>query len=89
MSIVSTLNITVQTIVPAVTGTVLPLAVDEVTALVGAVKDVESVVTDIKSTLESTVSTVGAGKSLLRHRTSQPRFQKAVLICDITQMSLP
>lgn len=70
MSVVSTLNTTVQTIVPAVTGTVLPLAADEVTALIGALKDVESMVTDIKSTLESTVSTVGAGKSFLHHYTS-------------------
>jgi hypothetical protein len=69
MSIVSTLNITIQTIVPAVTGTVLPLATNEVTALIGALKDVESMVSDIKSTLESTVSTVGAGKSFLRHYT--------------------
>lgn len=62
-NIVLSLNNTVLTIVPAVTGTVIPLAIDEVEALIAVLGDVESIVSSIETTLVSLVDTVVAGKS--------------------------
>ena len=62
VSIAVALNNTVLTIVPAVTGTVIPLAVDEVEALITALSDIHSIVSSIETTLMSTISTVKAGE---------------------------
>ena len=62
ISIAVALNNTVLTIVPAVTGTVIPLAVDEVEALITALSDIHSIVSSIETTLMSTISTVKAGE---------------------------
>ena len=63
VDLVLALNDTVSEIVPTVTGTVIPLAIDEVEALITVLGDVEDIVSSIESTLTSTVSAVTAGES--------------------------
>lgn len=72
-SIAISLNNTILTIVPAVTGTVVPLAIDEVEALIAVLGDIHTIVSSIETILLSLVSTVKAGKYLSQpihsHRT--------------------
>lgn len=62
VNIATSLNTTVLTVAPVVTGAVVPLAVGEVEALVGALGDIKNIVSDIESTLLSTVGSLVAGK---------------------------
>jgi hypothetical protein len=59
------LQSTIQSVVPSVTGTVVPLAAGEAEALIASLTDMQSMVSDIDSTLKSTVSGVTSGKRLL------------------------
>jgi hypothetical protein len=61
-SIGATLNSTVLTIVPAVTGTVFPLVGGEVEALVSAISQVQTIVSDIEAALLPLVGSVAGGK---------------------------
>jgi len=61
-SIASHLDSTVHTIVPAVTGTVIPLVVSEVETLISVLGEVQNIVSDIEGALLSLVSTIGEGK---------------------------
>jgi hypothetical protein len=59
------INSTVLTVVPAVTGTAVPLAIEEVEALIAALGDIHTIVSSIETTLMSTVKAVTAGELLL------------------------
>lgn len=59
------LQTAIQSVVPSVTGTVVPLTAGEAEALIASLTDMQSMVSDIDSTLKSTVSGVTSGKRLL------------------------
>jgi hypothetical protein len=68
------LQSTIQSVVPSVTGTVVPLAAGEAETLIASLTDMQSMVSDIDSTLKFTVSGVTSGKRLLSHLFLPPKL---------------